>query len=69
MARLVAAKRGMTLRQLVDAGLRHTLGEHKKVTKPFKLRSASFGGAGLASDVQGESWDHLRNVAYEGRGG
>jgi hypothetical protein len=67
-ARKLAAREGVTLRALVERGLRRVVVE----TKPgaaFKLRRASFKGKGLQADVRGASWDRLHDLAYEGRGG
>ena len=67
-ARKVAEREGVTLRALVERGLRRVVTETKPGT-PFKLRRASFKGEGLQADVRGASWDRLRDLAYEGRGG
>lgn len=67
-ARKVAAREGVTLRALVERGLRRVVIETKPGA-PFKLRRASFKGKGLQADVRGASWDRLRDLAYEGRGG
>ena len=72
-ARLLAATEGTTLRQLVEVGLRYVLGQHKRQAEPFKLRDATFGSdtsaRGLAEELAGASWDQLRDLAFEGRGG
>jgi hypothetical protein len=67
-ARKVAEREGITLRALVERGLRRVVIETKPGA-PFKLRRASFKGKGLQADVRGASWDRLRDLAYEGRGG
>jgi len=67
-ARKIAAREGITLRMLVERGLRHALAEAKQ-SKPFKLRDASFGGDGLQAEFRNASWDELRGRIYEGRGG
>ena len=67
-ARQLAARDGVTLRALVERGLRHVLAE----TKPrpaFRLRRASFNGTGLRAELSGASWDKFRDLAYEDRGG
>ncbi len=66
-ARSLAAREGVTLRMLVERGLRRVVGETKPGA-PFKLRRASFKGKGLATDLEGAPWDKLRDLAYEGRG-
>ncbi len=53
---------------LIERGLRHAIVEAKR-SKPFKLRDASFEGRGLQAEVRDASWDQLRDLIYEGRGG
>src|SRR5271157_1231764 len=67
-ARKLAEREGVTLRALVERGLRRVVAETKPGA-PFKLRRASFKGKGLQADLRGASWDRLRALAYEGRGG
>jgi hypothetical protein len=67
-ARKLAEREGVTLRALVERGLRRVIAETKPGA-PFKLRRASFKGRGLKADLRGASWDKLRDLAYEGRGG
>ena len=67
-ARKLAEREGVTLRALVERGLRRVVAETKPGA-PFKLRRASFKGRGLQDDVRGASWSRLRDLAYEGRGG
>ena len=66
-ARKLAEREGVTLRALVERGLRRVVTETKAVA-PFKLRRASFKGKGQQADVRGASWSRLRDLAYEGRG-
>jgi hypothetical protein len=66
-ARKVAAREGVTLRALVERGLRRVVAE-TKTGAPFKLRQASFKGRGLQPDLGDASWDKLRDLSYEGRG-
>jgi len=66
-ARKLAASEGITLRTLVERGLRRVVSETKPTT-PFKLRRACFKGEGLQADRADASWDRLRDLAYEGRG-
>ena len=67
-ARALAAREGVTLRTLVERGLRRVVSETKRPA-PFKLRRASFKGKGLRTEFQGASWERLRERVYEGRGG
>jgi hypothetical protein len=66
-ARKVAAREGVTLRALIERGLRGIVAETKPAA-PFKLRRASFKGKGLRSHVRGATWSAIRDLAYEGRG-
>jgi hypothetical protein len=68
-ARKVAAREGTTLRALIEQGLRRILGERKKPKSAFRLRDASFKGRGLHPDMQGATWEQIREKIYEGRGG
>jgi len=67
-ARRLAEREGVTLRALVERGLHRVLAETKQGT-PFKLRRASFKGKGLQAAVRDASWDKIRALAYEDRGG
>lgn len=67
-ARKLAAREGITVRALVELGLRRLIAE-KKSAGPFRLRKASFKGKGLQPGVKDASWERLRELAYEGRGG
>ena len=66
-ARQQAQQQGTTLRALVEQGLRHVL-DDSAPPHGFKLRKASFGGAGRRSEWVDASWDRIRELAYEGRG-
>ena len=67
-ARKVATAQGVPMRELVERGLRHVVAEAKRPPQSFVLRKASFRGKGLRPELQGASWDRLREMAYEGRG-
>jgi len=62
------ARERTTLRALVEQGLRRVLADKKRKSK-FRLRKATFKGQGLHPDVQGLSWDQIRELSYERRGG
>ncbi len=67
-ARKLASQEGTTVRALVETGLRRVLAERKK-RGTFKLRNASFNGKGLQPGVADASWERIREMAYEERGG
>lgn len=66
-ARTLAKRNDTTLRALVEEGLRKVVSESSR-QKPFKLRDASFGGNGLRPELQGATWDQIRDLIYEDRG-
>jgi hypothetical protein len=67
-ARKVAAREGVTLRALVERGLHRVIAETKQ-RPPFRMRDGSFKGNGLQPEVRDLSWEQLRDMSYEGRGG
>jgi predicted transcriptional regulator len=66
-AKAFAARKNMTLRALVEQGIRQVLREDRPAEE-FKLRDASFGGNGLQKEYEGADWAKIREAAYEGRG-
>jgi len=52
----------------VEEGLRRIIAERRHAGA-FRLRKATFKGTGLQADVAGVPWEHIRDMAYEGRGG
>ena len=67
-ARKLAAREGSTVRALVEQGLRRLISERKR-PGVFRLRKATFKGEGLQPGAAGASWERIRDMAYEGRGG
>lgn len=67
-AREIAAKKHLTLRSLVEQGLRNIIVESDSGEK-FILRKASFKGNGIRAEFRGESWNEIREAAYEDHGG
>jgi hypothetical protein len=66
--RALARKQGRTLRELVEAGLRHVVLEQRGKQRKFALRDASVAGSGLQSGLRYENWDRILELAYEDRG-
>lgn len=66
-ARRVADRRGVTLRTVIEEGLRHVVTSERR-RPPFQLRDASFRGEGLQPEFEGATWDRLRDAAYGERG-
>ena len=67
-AKKMAARQDTTLRVLIIEGLRRVLVERKRAGA-FRLRKATFRGKGLQPGVAGASWERIREIAYEKRGG
>lgn len=65
----IAAREGVTVRTLIEQGLRHVIAERKQRRRPFLLRKATFGGQGLTAEARAGGWERLRDLTYEGRGG
>jgi hypothetical protein len=67
-AKRLSIEKQVTLRSLVEQGLREMISRYKS-SPEFKMRKASFKGNGLQREFQGESWQKIRQAAYEGHGG
>lgn len=67
-AKAVARREKTTLRALIETGLRQVLRDRRRRSR-FQLRDASFGGRGLQPHFREGDWQHIREAAYEGRGG
>ncbi len=67
-ARKLAARQGTTVRALIEQGLRRIIGERKHAGT-FRLRKATYKGDGLQPGVAAASWERIRDMAYEERGG
>jgi hypothetical protein len=67
-ARRMARQEGTTLKALIEQGLRRLISERKQ-RQQFHLRKATFKGQGLQAHLVGASWEQIRELGYEGRGG
>lgn len=67
-AKKLAANHRTTVKALIEEGLRRVIGEHQR-SDVFRLRKATFKGEGLQPEMDGASWENLRERAYESRGG
>ena len=64
----IAARDNTSLKALFEEGLRKVISERKQAGQ-FKLKKATFKGQGLQPDLTGASWDRIRELSYEERGG
>jgi hypothetical protein len=67
-AKACAARRGTTLRALIEAGLRQVIKEPKG-RKPFELRDASYGSGGLREGFDMRDFKKILDASYGDRGG
>jgi hypothetical protein len=67
-ARKVAERRGVTLRALIEEGLRHVVLKAGARGPRFTLRDASFKGDGLDPTFADGDWGRIREAVYKGRG-
>jgi hypothetical protein len=65
-AKTYAAEHGITLRELMEAGLRGAVAKGTTPRQPFKLKRHPFHGDGMREDY---TWDQTLNLIYQGRGG
>ena len=68
-AREVAAREGVTVRSLVEEGLREVLARRGERRARFRLRDASFKGKGVQAGVDLNDWSAIGATIYGGRGG
>ncbi len=68
-ARATAARDGVTVRALVEEGLRAVLAQRRARRPRFQLRDASFKGKGLQPGVHLADWSDVAAAIYSGRGG
>ena len=64
-AKAYAAKERITLRSLVERGLREIL-RFEERREQFEWRDASVGGRGLQAEYEDADWSRIREVSYEG---
>ena len=65
----IAAREDVTVRTLIEQGLRQVIAQRKQRRGPFRLRKATFKGRGLSPEARAAGPERLRELAYEGRGG
>lgn len=67
-AKAHAARENITLRSLIERGLRLVLRADSQEAR-FELRDASVDGRGLQPSYRDAEWARIRESAYEDRGG
>jgi Arc/MetJ family transcription regulator len=66
-ARRVARREGLTLKALLELGLRRAIDE-RKGRRSFRLRDASVPGKGLSREMKAAGWEAIRDLAYRDHG-
>lgn len=66
-AKALAAKRGTSLRAIIERGIRSTLNEERRGVH-FELPDRSVNGKGLQAGFKRGEWADIRNAVYSGRG-
>ena len=65
-ARRYAGAHKMTMKSLIEQGLRKVMAE-KKTEKPFKLRDGSVTGNGMTPEYQNATWEEKLQMIYGDR--
>ena len=65
----LAARRGTTLKAVIEDALRRTLEAECRAPARQRLRTHTFRGRGLKAGLSWDDWNALRSFAYEERGG
>jgi len=65
-AREYAARHGITIREVIELGLQKFLGDTTPRRRPFKLKTITTKGEGLACEPD---WSVVRSLVYESHGG
>lgn len=66
-AKALAARRGTTLRAIIEQGIRMTLSQERRAV-PYELPDRSIAGKGLQAGFDHAEWSDFRDTAYKGRG-
>lgn len=68
-AKRLAARRGVTLKSVLEDALRRELASEAKEEPRQVVHTHTFGGKGLQRGLDWSDWSAIRSMAYEGRGG
>jgi hypothetical protein len=63
-ARKLAAENGVSMRSLIEQGLRKVLAEQRQNQNSFQLRDQRVDGNGLNAAFRGAAWSTIRDAAY-----
>jgi len=65
-AKQYASAHGLSLRQVIETGLRRVLDARPANATPFRLKKRTFKGQGIGAEAD---WPTVRRQIHEGRGG
>jgi hypothetical protein len=66
-AKQVAAAEGITLKELIENGVRNEHAQRQRGS--YTLADVSFDGRGVHPGITEGDWDTIRELIYSGRGG
>jgi hypothetical protein len=66
-SRKLARQEGLTLRALVEEGLRMAVAAHRQ-RKPKPFRFPVYGKGGMSEEFRDGGWESIRDEIYRGRG-
>jgi hypothetical protein len=67
-AKEMARRERTTVRALIEEGLRLAVAQRRRRPR-YRMRDASVEGQGLQEGITEGSWEQIRDLIYEGRGG
>jgi hypothetical protein len=67
-AKQLAARRGTTLRVVIEGALRDALEREAPAARPRPIETHTFRGRGLKPGLSWDDWSTILDLAYEGRG-
>ena len=65
----VALSLNMSMKEVIEAAIRHFLAREQEVNVGFVLKDGSFEGSGLQEGVAEGNWNQIRSLIYEKQGG
>ena len=65
-AKQLAAAEGVTLREIVESGIRSELARRRRGR--YRIPDRSFGGEGIRPGIVEGDWGSVRDIIYAGRG-
>ena len=58
-----------TMKELMETAIRRYLESARSAEHGYRFENHSFKGTGVCEGIEEGSWEHIRGMIYEGRGG